>query len=160
MTDDQPAESIPPPVPLNVVARGVSVYGRNWTLQAGGTSSRYYTFMNIEFPGGRVTGGGQGGPPLRPGNLLNCSVHWNDNHAHYLIGRTHPAVKRLCLEFANSDPSRVYLEPVGKSDEFGISFFAEELPAAADLVNISGWDEGGHCLGNQSTAHLPGPNPA
>jgi hypothetical protein len=51
--------------------------GQRWTVEAGGTPERYYTFMHIELPDGRETGGGMGGPTLWPDRLVNCSVHWS-----------------------------------------------------------------------------------
>jgi hypothetical protein len=111
--------------------------------------------MNIELPDGRMTGGGLGGPPLWPGRLMNCSVHWCDKRVQYLVGRASSEVKRLHLDFAHGYPHGFDLEPVGKSEEFALSFFAEELPISTDLVDISAWDERGNCLERRSTAHYP-----
>ena len=154
MTSDRPAEDIPPPPPLVTVAQGMSARGERWTVKAGGTRQHCYTFMYIELPDGRKTGGGGlGGPPLWPDSLVNCSVHWSGTDVHYVVGRVHPRVERLNLEFASGCPGGIDLAPAGESAEFGVAFFAEVLPASLELVNISAWDREGHCIDQEDTGH-------
>ena len=120
----------------------------------GGTRDNCYTFMNIELPDGRQAGGGgMGGPVLPTGGFINCSVHWSDpsgTSVSYVVGRVHPAVRRLHLEFAG-DSSGLDLEPVGEFAELGVSFVAAILPQSADLTGMSAWDEQGERLEQQRT---------
>jgi hypothetical protein len=109
--------------------------------------------MEIELPDGRrVGGGGFAGPALPAGRHLNCSVHRSGTDIHYIVGRIHPAVRRLRLEFAN-DATKLDLRPVGKLAELDIAFVAEILPVSAELINISAWDESGRCVDEQSTVN-------
>ncbi len=154
MTSNHSPDETPPAPPLATVAQGVSVRGERWEVKARGTREDCYTFMYIELPDGRKTGGGGlGGPALWPGKLLNCSVHWSGTDVHYIVGRVHPTVKRLNLEFASNCPGGIDLEPVGESAKFGVAFVAEVLPVSLELVNISAWDEEGRCIDQRDTAH-------
>jgi hypothetical protein len=154
MTDERSPEDIPPGPPLTIAAQGMSVHGERWTVKVGGTREHCYTFMFIELPdGSKRGGGGAGGAVLPPGRLMNCSVHWSGTDLHYVVGRVHPTVKRVRLEFANSRTSGLDLEPVGESAEFGVAFIAEVLPSSLELVDISAWDEEGRCIDRQSTSH-------
>lgn len=146
-------DEIPPAPPLATVAAGVSAQGERWTVTAGGTRERCFTFMDIELPDGQATGGGGlAGPVLPPGGFMNCSVHWADcggARVRYLVGRVHPSVKRVHLDLADGDTSGLDLKPVGESAEFGVSFVAAVLPRSGDLTGISVWDGAGHRIDRQ-----------
>jgi hypothetical protein len=153
MGNERWSDDIPPVPHLSTVAQGVSDGGERWTVQAGGTRAQCWTFMEIELPDGRrVGGGGFAGPALPVGRHLNCSVHRSGTDIHYIVGRIHPAVKRLHLEFANH-ATKLDLRPVGKLVELDIAFVAEILPVSAELINISAWDESGRRVDEQSTAN-------
>jgi hypothetical protein len=109
--------------------------------------------MEIELPDGRrVGGGGFAGPALPVGRYLNLSVHRSGTDVHYIVGRIHPAVKRLQLEFTNGAP-KLDLRPVGRLAELDVAFVAEMLPISAELINVSAWDESGRRVDEQSTAN-------
>jgi hypothetical protein len=154
MNREEPIDDIPPAPPLSPVAHGTSDHGERWTIEVGGTRDNCYTFMNIELPDGRQAGGGgMGGPVLPAGGFMNCSVHWSDRSGvsvSYVVGRVHPAVRRLYLEFAGDAPG-IDLEPVGESAQLGVAFVAAILPRSADLIGMSAWDEQGERLEQQRT---------
>jgi hypothetical protein len=152
MTGYQGEES-PASVPVTIVARGISPFGRAWCVESGGTNDHYYTTMNIELSDGRTIGGGIGGPPLWPDRLMNCSVHWYDRQVHYLVGRAVLSVDHLHLDFAHGYPDGLDLQPIGTCEQYGLTLFGEELPRSTEVVDISAWDNAGHCLERKSTAH-------
>jgi hypothetical protein len=147
-------EEIPPAPTLVTVGQGTSPSGERWSVKAGGTRAACWTFMYIELPDGRQSGGGgMGGPALPAGRMLSFSVHRSDTEVHYIVGRVDPAVKRLHLEFANGLPSGLDLEPFGESPNLGISFVGEVLPGSLELMSVSAWDEKGRRLDEQPTSH-------
>jgi hypothetical protein len=153
MTSEPPSGDIPPAPHLAVAAHGLSRQGARWTVKVGGTRSECWTIMEIEFPDGqKAGGGGMGGPALPAGHMVNCSVHTEDG-LHYVVGRVHPAVRRVRLEFAGDPARRLDLEPTGESAYFGVAFIAAVLPYPSDLISISVWDESGHCMEHQNTEH-------
>lgn len=154
MTSEPSPGDIPSAPQLMAVAHGLSPQGERWTVKVGGTRSQCWTTMEIELPDGRKSGGGgMGGPALPADHMMSCSVHSYDG-LHYLVGRVHPMVKRVRLEFANGDrPRRLDLEPAGESAYFGVAFIAAVLSGPYDLINISAWDETGHCIEHQNTEH-------
>lgn len=87
-----------------------------------------------------------------PGLIMNLSVHRSDPGMHYIVGRAHPTVGWLHLEFSTGHPG-LDVQPVGGSSEFGVAFVAEILPSAADLVNVTAWDASGGCIGDLNTTH-------
>lgn len=155
-SSEDPPEDILPAPPLHTAARGTSSHGERWTIEVGGTRENCYTFMNLELPDGQQTGGGgMGGPALPEGGFINCSVHWSDRSGAplgYVVGRVHPAVRRVRLEFAGGEPA-LDLEPVSESAELGVSFVAAVLPQSADLVSISAWNGQGERLEQEGTSH-------
>ena len=135
------------------MAQGTSGGGEHWTVRAGGTREQCWTILDIELPDGRQAGGGgMGGPSLPPGRLANLSEHRSDPGLHYVVGRVHPTVKRIHLEFANNAASGIDLEPAGESAELGVAFVAEVLPSSLELMSFSAWDAGGRCIDERSTA--------
>lgn len=147
-------DDIPPAPPLATVGQGISPGGERWSVKAGGTRAACWTFMYIELPDGRQSGGGgMGGPALPEGRMLNFSVHRSDTDVQYIVGRVDPAVKRLHLEFAGGLPSGMDLEPFGQSADFGIAFVGGVLPGSLELTNVSAWDEKGRRVDERSTSH-------
>jgi hypothetical protein len=132
------AEDIPPAPHLATVAQGISVNGGKWTVEAGGTREACWTFMDIELPDGRqVGGGGLGGPALPADQLVNLSLHQSGTEVRYIVGRVHPTVKRLHLEFADNPASGLDLAPVGESSDLGVAFIAYVLPPANPIQSGS-----------------------
>lgn len=147
-------DEIPPAPPLATVGQGTSPSGERWSVKAGGTRAACWTFMYIELPDGRQSGGGgMGGPTLPEGRMLNFSVHRSDTEVHYIVGRVDPAVKRVHLEFASGLPSGLDLEPFGESADLGIAFVGGMLPGSLELINVSAWDEKGTRIDEQATSH-------
>jgi len=149
-------QDIPSAPPLATIAQGISDAGEHWAIKVGGTRDDCYTFMDIELPDGQQAGGGgMGGQALLPGRFLNCSVHWWDGSGvsvGYVVGRLHPEVRRVCLEYAGGVPG-LDLEPVGESAELGVSFVGAVLPRSVNLVRISAWDGQGELLDQEGTSH-------
>lgn len=163
MSSQDPLDDIPPAPPRSDVAQGRSEHGERWTVRVGGTRDHCYTFLHIELPDGQQSGGGgMNGPALPPRGFINFSVHSSGQSGasvSYMVGRVHPAVRRVHLEFAGDVPG-LDLDPVGESAEFGVSFVAAVLPRSADLASVAVFDHRGELLDRQDRLHYGEAPPA
>ncbi len=126
---------------LTVVAQGALPTGERWAVRAGGTTRDYYTFLGTVHPDGHRDKGGMGGPPLRPGRVVNCST---GRGLLRVLARTAPQVRRIRLELGSGEVRE--LAPAGADPARGLTFFAALLRPAQTLTALLPLDAEGQVI--------------
>jgi hypothetical protein len=117
----------------------------SWARQDQPREGDLLSMIRITDAGGRILhGGGTGGRPLDPGQLLKISTGGSDEGPRVLLGRVHPDVQRLVLTTAHGDELDVPL--YGHPDVPGIRFAAMLLPRDVVLDSVAGLGAGGREL--------------
>jgi hypothetical protein len=129
---------------MAVLAEGGLPTGQRWVLRAGGTSSRFYTFLETIHPDGHRDEGGMGGPPLYPGSLMNTCTGGSERGIRRVLVRADPHVARVRVHLASGE--QLDLPPVAARPDLGLVFFATLLPPSAALVSVTATDENGQVL--------------
>ncbi len=103
----------------------------SWARQDQPREGDLLSMIRITDAGGRILhGGGTGGRPLDPGQLLKISTGGSDEGPRVLLGRVHPDIRRLVVMTADGDEVEVPL--YDQPDIQGVRFAALLLPR--DLV--------------------------
>lgn len=91
---------------------------------------------------GRILhGGGTGGSPLDPGQLLKVTTGGSEEGPRVLLARVHPSVRRLVLTIENGETLDVPL--YDQPDIPEVRFAAMLLPRDLILESVAGLDEDG-----------------
>jgi len=132
---------------VQVIAEGQLATGERWSLQAGGTSRDFCTFLETVRPDGSRDSGGMGGPPLQAGSLPNIYTGGSEHGLRRVLVRADPAVAAVRVNLAGEEPA--ILRPVAGRPDLGVVFFAALLPQTAMLGSVTALDEAGHDLGHR-----------
>ena len=103
----------------------------SWARQDQPREGDLLSMIRITEPSGRILhGGGTGGRPLDPGQLLKITTGGSDEGPRVLLGRVHPDVRRLVVTTGDGDELDVPL--YDQPDIPGVRFAS--LLLARDLV--------------------------
>jgi hypothetical protein len=124
------------PMPeLATVAVGTAVNGERWTVKAGGSADRFVTLLEVELPDGRRHGVGSAGPLLPANHVVEVSTGIFEDGPLHLIGRSHPSIDRIRMEFADETPA-IDLPLFGDPTEYNIRFFTTVLPRQTRIAQV------------------------
>ena len=130
---------------MAVLAEGGLPTGQRWVLEAGGTRSSFYTFLQTIYPDGHRDSGGMGGPLLYPGSLMNTYTGNSERGMCRVLVRADPRVARVRVQLGSGE--QLDLSPVAARPDLGLVFFATVLPLLRDvLVSVVAIDEDGQVL--------------
>jgi hypothetical protein len=129
---------------MAVLAEGGLPTGQRWVLQAGGTRSDFYTFLQTIHPDGHRDSGGMGGPPLDPGSLMNTYTGSSERGMCRVLVRADPQVARVRVQLGSGE--HLDLPPVAARPDLGLVFFAPLLPPPDALVSVVAIDDNGQVL--------------
>ena len=126
---------------LQILAEGRLATGERWSLQAGGTSRDFYSFLETVRPDGSRDSGGMGGPPLYEGSLLNVYTGGSAHGLRRVLVRASPAVSTVRVNLVGEEPA--ILRPVAEQPDVGVVFFVALLPQTAVLDSVTALDDAG-----------------
>ncbi len=129
---------------MAVLAEGGLPTGQRWVLQAGGTRSNFYTFLQTIHPDGHRDSSGMGGPPLYAGSLMNTYTGNSERGMCRVLVRADPRVARVRVQLGSGE--QFDLPPVAARPDLGLVFFATLLPLRDVLASVVAIDENGQVL--------------
>ena len=88
---------------MAVLAEGGLPAGQRWVLEAGGTRSSFYTFLQTIYPDGHRDSGGMGGPLLYPGSLMNTYTGNSERGTCRVLVRADPRVARVRVQLGSGE---------------------------------------------------------